>query len=190
MEYDLSSAIKKLTVDEKPKVGLIQGHGEPNPQLLLQLQQELAKTIYEMDTLTLADSSRWTQYRTLMLLAPNTPLPQGHLDQLDRFLTSGGRLFVGLNTVDGSLTPQQQQNPYMPQQQQPQMWDRVNTGVDTWLAGKGITVEPSFLVDARSDVVEVPSGQTFLGMQLMQQVQFPFYPQITEFEDHPHWYRH
>ena len=184
MEYDLSSAIKKLTVDEKPKVGLIQGHGEPGLQQLIQLQQDLTKTIYEIDTLTLADSSRWTQYRTLMLLAPATPLPQNHLDQLDRFLGSGGRLLVGLNTVDGSLTPQQPQNPYMPQQQ-PQMWDRVNTGVDTWLAGKGITVEPSFLVDARSDMVNVPTGQTFLGMQLMQQVQFPFYPQITEFEDHP-----
>ena len=185
MEYELSSAIKKLTVEEKPRIGLIQGHGEPGMQQFLQLQQELTKTIYEIDTLTLADSSRWTQYRTLMLMAPAFNVPQNHLDQLDRFLASGGRLFVGLNTVTGSLTPQQPQNPYMPQQPQPQMWDRVNTGVDTWLASKGITVEPSFLVDARSDVINVPTGQTFMGMQIMQQANFPYYPLITEFEDHP-----
>jgi ABC-type uncharacterized transport system involved in gliding motility auxiliary subunit len=36
MEYDLSSAIKKLSVIDKPLIGYVQGHGEPSIQALQQ----------------------------------------------------------------------------------------------------------------------------------------------------------
>ncbi|MBN3035844.1 MAG: GldG family protein, partial [Bacteroidales bacterium] len=37
MEYALSSSIKKISIQEKPQVALIQGHGEPTPAAMQQV---------------------------------------------------------------------------------------------------------------------------------------------------------
>lgn len=41
MEYTIASKIKQLTIEQKPKIGLLQGHGEPTQQAMKQLTTEL-----------------------------------------------------------------------------------------------------------------------------------------------------
>jgi len=56
MEYALSTAIKKLSVTNKPVVGYIQGQGEPTPDQLAQLDQQL-RILYETQPVQLTDST-------------------------------------------------------------------------------------------------------------------------------------
>src|SRR5450759_3561717 len=42
MEYSLSAAIKKLSVVDKPSIGLVQGHGEPYLSDIIQVYNELS----------------------------------------------------------------------------------------------------------------------------------------------------
>jgi ABC-type uncharacterized transport system involved in gliding motility auxiliary subunit len=56
MEYALSTAIKKLSVTQKPVVGIVQGQGEPAPAELGQLMQQLG-ILYQPQPVYLTDST-------------------------------------------------------------------------------------------------------------------------------------
>lgn len=170
LEYSLSAAIKKLSVTDKPKIGFIVGHGEPGLDKLVQAQQELAN-LYQVDTVSLsAGPAAWADYKTLVLLAPSSTIPPEELEQLDEFLASGGGLFVGINAVGGDL-----------QAQAP--WDKVTTGLETWLTQKGIMVEQAFVLDVNSAQINVQRRQGFFVVN--QPVNFYYFPNIQTFEEHP-----
>src|SRR6188474_1064133 len=48
MEYDLTTAIKKISVKDKPSLGFLQGHGEPQIGQMAQVAQALS-VIYTME---------------------------------------------------------------------------------------------------------------------------------------------
>jgi ABC-type uncharacterized transport system involved in gliding motility auxiliary subunit len=91
------------------------------------------------------------------------------LQRLDAFLARGGRLLMALNRVDGDL----QRSYGMP----------VSSGLEGWLAQKGVAVEPSFIVDAKCGAVTVQQQQGMFNFQ--SQVSFPYLPVVGRFADHP-----
>jgi len=168
MEYALSRAIKKMTATDKPKVGFVTGHGEPPLQNLAQALQELS-TLYEVDSVSLATENAWAEFKTLVILAPSDTIPKDQLSQLDQFLASGGRLLAGVNAVEGDFN-------------QP-MWTSLHTGLEDWLAQKGITVEAAFITDAQAAPITVQQRQGF--MVFNQQLTLHYFPIITQYADHP-----
>lgn len=180
-EYPLSKAVKKLSVADKPKIGFLVGHGEPGLAQLPTVVREL-QTLYQVDTLSLAeDSTAWSQYRTLVILKPESPLPAPELAQLDKFLASGGRLFVGINAVGGDMQNMQQP------------WMSLSTGLESWLGQKGIMVEQSFLIDLNAPTFQfqMPQynpffGQTVMTMRPTKVFYYPFVSRVEEqFVEHP-----
>ncbi|MEM7369090.1 MAG: Gldg family protein [Bacteroidota bacterium] len=170
LEYSLSAAIKKMSVADKPKIGFIQGHGEPGLDKLIQAQQELAN-LYQIDTVSLSGGpAAWADFKTLVLLGPSSTIPPDELAQLDEFLASGGRLFVGINAVGGDL-----------QAQAP--WDRISTGLENWLTGKGVMVEQAFVLDAVSAQINMQRRQGFFVVN--QPINFYYFPNIRNFKEHP-----
>ena len=171
-EYPLTKTIKKLSSDTKPKVGFVQGHGEPGKDAYEAVLKEL-EVLYEADTVNLQSDSRWTEFSTLLVVSPTDSFPASHLNRLDQFLSSGGRLFVGINTVNGDL--------------QQQTGSPLTTGLESWLAAKGINVEAAFLTDQNCGQVQVPRQMSFMGMNTMGYVpvKFRYLPLITNFGDHP-----
>lgn len=169
MEYTLSSSIKKLSVIDKPKVGIIQGHGEPKPEAMTQVVNDLS-VLYDVQPVNINDSVyNLSAYNTLAIIAPKDTIPPSHLAMLDRFLSEGGDLFVGLDRVEGNFQNVQGTSVY--------------TGLETWLQGKGITVENSFVIDANCGTINV--RQQSGNFTYSQQVPFPYVPIIGNFADHP-----
>lgn len=170
LEYHLTSAIKKLSVTDKPRIAVLQGHGEPPLSSLRQAAAQL-DVLYRSEAVELTDTAdALAPYRTLAIIAPTDSFPESHLHQLDRFLAQGKNIFVALNRVDADL--------------QNGMGSSLTTGLETWLAGKGVNVEPSFLVDANCGRVSMV--QNMGGMRVQQQVPFPYLPIISNFNsDHP-----
>lgn len=165
MEYDLSTAIKKMSVVNKPSIGIVQGHGEPPLQDLSQAYQSLS-ILYSVEVADLGgDLSR---FKTIALVAPKDSIPVTHFAALDQYLEKGGNLFVAIDRVTGDLQSQQ--------------GTVVNTGLETWLQSKGITVEPSFILDASCGTVTVQQKQGFFMMNTP--VQFPYLPMIRKFTGH------
>lgn len=169
MEYALSSSIKKLSVIDKPKIGLLQGHGEPSLAAFQQVYTSLS-ILYNIEEVTLNDSmEQLSQYKTVAMVAPKDSIPQDHLQQLDNYLAGGGNLFLAIDRVEGNLNQQS--------------GSTINTGLETWLTNKGLVVENNFVIDANCATVGVRQQRGFFSFT--SQIQFPYIPIISNFEEHP-----
>ncbi len=168
MEYALATSIKKLSVLDKPKVGLVQGQGEATTADLDQAMQSL-NVLYDVNELNLDGSTNLSEYAALAIVAPKDSFTYQQLSQLDNYLSNGGKLYIGINRVDGDLTNAQ--------------GTEVTTGLETWLSQKGLTVENNFVIDTKCANVTVRQKQGFFMMN--RQVPFYYIPISNTFEDHP-----
>ncbi|HAN77745.1 MAG TPA: hypothetical protein DCQ31_08210, partial [Bacteroidales bacterium] len=169
MEYSLSTLIKKLSVKDKPVLGLLQGHGEAQINQLVQAYG-LLSIMYEVEPFWLNDTADvMSKYSTVLVIAPKDSVPQSHFNQLDNFLAQGKKMFVALNRVDGSFQTQQATD--------------LNTGFETWLTGKGISMERNLVID--NSCAQVSVQQQMGGMTINSAVQFPYIPVVTKFAEHP-----
>ena len=168
MEYALSTAIKKISIDEKPVVGFITGHGEPSLDEMAQAREQLS-VLYETREIRLTDTTSIPEnISTLALIRPTDSIPDRQLEQLDAFLERGGRLLVAVNSVRADF--------------QSQFGSAQNNNVKPWLTRKGIEVLDNFIVDAQCGSISVPQQ---LGIFTVQaNVSFPFVPVISTFSDH------
>jgi len=166
MEYSLTTSLKKLAVVDKPKIGLLQGHGEPPLQALAQLYQQLS-ILYDVEPLYLNDSTEVPAYlKAIAIIDPKDTIPQTHLARLDGFLSKGGGLFVAYNNMGGDINSGVlNANP--------------DIGLTGWLRGKGVELGTEFVVDANCIPIGVQQGP------FMMQVQFPYFPIANAFAEHP-----
>lgn len=170
MEYELSKAIKKLSVAQKPDIAIIQGHGEPGMNKLKSVREEL-EVLYNPEAYNMGNKATIPdRFRTAAIIAPKDSFPQSHLQQLDQFLANGGRLLVAADHVNGDL-----QQAYASQ---------VRTNLFDWLRQKGINVKNQFLYDKNAASVSVQS-QELSGFNVMSQIPFPYIPVIKNFSEHP-----
>ncbi|HPR33631.1 MAG TPA: Gldg family protein [Prolixibacteraceae bacterium] len=168
MEYSLSTSIKKLIIENKPLIGFITGHGESTPQAMLQAMQSL-EVLYDVEEVTLSDTLMPEKYKSLVMVAPKDSVPPAEQAVLDRYLATGGNLYLALNRVEGDFN---NATGY-----------EVTTGMESWLAQKGIQLENKFLVDATCGSVSVRQQQGFFTMT--SQISFPYLPNIANFSEHP-----
>lgn len=169
MEYKLSSNIKKLSVTEKPKIALLQGHGEPKLSGLGQLQQSLS-VMYDVEGYNFTDTTHIpAKYSTLMIIAPKDTINPKYFDYMDDFLARGGRILAAVNRVEGNM--------------QNATGEKVNTNISDYLKEKGIEIEQKFLIDANCSNVMVTQNQG--GFRMRTPVSFPYLPIISNFAEHP-----
>jgi ABC-type uncharacterized transport system involved in gliding motility auxiliary subunit len=169
MEYELSTAIKKLSIDTKPLLGFLQGHGEPPPQALQQVMGEL-NVLYNVRPVDLDDTTNnLLQYNLIAIVGPTDTIPQEHFQILDDFLARGGNLFIAYNRVEGDFSTVR--------------GSLIYTGMEDWLRDKGLLIDNSFLVDADCGSVGVQQQSGF--MSFTTNIKFPYIPIIHNFADHP-----
>lgn len=169
MEYTLSTSIKKLSVVDKPVVGLLQGNGEASMGELAQANGELS-VLYRVEDVNVTDSTGIPSYiRSLAIVRPTDTIPPVVFGELDRYLARGGNLFIALNRVEGDL-----QNGY---------GSGTGTGMYNWLSGKGLRVNENFLVDQHC--INATMQQQVGNTIQLSSIAIPFIPRINRFSDHP-----
>lgn len=169
MEYSLSTSIKKMTVENKQKVGILQGHGETSPNSLAQVMQSLA-VLYDVEPVNLDEGSvNLSNYKTLVIINPRDSFSPVHLARLDEFLSTGKNICIAMNRVNGDL--------------QTLTGSEVKTGLERWLESKGVKVNPNFIIDQNCGSVMVNQQQGVMTFQ--SNMRFPYLPLITKFTDHP-----
>ncbi len=161
MEYDLSSAIKKLSVVEKPTIGYIQGNGEPPLTELIQTVAEL-EVMYNLEPYYMAGGSvpGPDRFVGMIWLRPTDSIPPAHLQFMDEYLAKGGRMLVAYNPVEGDLVNMIATPKY--------------TGLTSWLAPKGIEIKKNLVLDNRCGSVAVQQNQGMFAM--MNNISFPYLP--------------
>jgi len=167
LEYKLSSAIKKLSVTEKPVVGFVQGHGEANLGQIWEAKQAL-DVLHRTELVNLNDSMiNLDKYSTLAILGPSDSLSVDELAKLDAFLSRGGRLFIAISRSDADLTKEQFSH-------------TVNTGLETWLSNKGIEVNTNVVID-----LNCQQGWIQPQPNYFMQITVPYFIIAHTFQEHP-----
>ena len=169
LEYNLSSLIKKLSVEdhEKMKIGYITGHGEPPLSNLKSVRQGM-DILYKIEPVLLTDTANLSQYEALMFVGPKDTMPVNEINLLNNYIVQGGNMFIALDRVTGNFS--NAQGSAMPE-----------TGIKNWLRELGLNVEDSFIVDASCDRVGVRQPNNPFPVS----VSFPYFPTIRTFNDHP-----
>lgn len=169
MEYALSTAIKKLSVVNKPSIAIIQGHGEPMLNEIAQAFTDLS-VLYNVDPFKMTDTTEIPdRYNTIAIIRPTDTISPVQFNIFDRFLSRGGNIFLGLNMVEGDFSTATGR--------------AVNTGLKEWLMMKGLNISEDFIIDANCGSVSVQQQQGNFIMQT--QVSFPYLPVISKFADNP-----
>lgn len=169
MEYALSSAIKKISVVEKPLVGFLQGNGEPSVSAMSQVYNSLS-VMYQVDPVFFSDTANnLAKYKTIAIVAPKDTLKAAYFQQLDKFLQDGGRLLVAFNRVEGNLSQG--------------AGTAINPIFAKWLETKGILVEEDFVADASCGLIGIQEQQ--MGFTLTRQLEFHYFPVFRAFPKHP-----
>jgi gliding-associated putative ABC transporter substrate-binding component GldG len=170
MEYSLTTAIKKLSVMDKPKIAFIQGHGEPSPNASIQVLQQLT-VLYDIEPYTITDTADIpTYFKTITIIDPKDTIPETHLQKIDNYLTAGGSVYIAYSNLEGDLS-----NAYLRA--------GPDIGLKSWLLEKGISLNDFYVIDANCGAVTVRQQQG--PFVINSQVQFPYFPIITNFGDHP-----
>ncbi|HPC98538.1 MAG TPA: Gldg family protein [Bacteroidales bacterium] len=169
MEYSLSSAIKKLSVTEKPVIGLLQGHGEPAVNEIFEVYNELS-ILYNIEPYTINDTAEIpSRFKTLAIIRPKDTIPEKHLERIDHYLAGGGNIILAFDRVEGDFSVA--------------MGRAVSCGLEEWLQRKGIAVSENFIVDASCGFVSLQQQQG--NFIMTTQIQFPYLPVISNFADNP-----
>jgi hypothetical protein len=170
MEYELTTAIKKITVKDKPAIGFITGHGEPGFNKMAQVAQELS-VIYSIENIDLAKEGSIAQrYQAIVLVDPTDSIPPDQFAKINNYLSSGGKAFVAVDAVNGDLSTAS--------------GTVNNSSVIPWLGSVGVQIDPTFIVDAACAKVTVQQQRSsFFNFQ--SQISFPYLPLVSKFPDHP-----
>jgi len=168
LEFVISNSIKKLSVDKKPVVALIQGDKEASLADLPQLNEALS-AMYAFQEYKLTDSVIPADFKTIAIVDPKDTITPGQLKRLDEFVARGGRVLIAYSGIQGDL--------------QTVSGKAISTGLERWLVEKNIVIEPKFVIDAHcgSITVREREGQ----FDFANNVPFPYLPLIRNFANHP-----
>ncbi len=174
LEYEFINAISALTQNRK-RVGLVVGHGEPDSTQLAGLTGRLSEN-YDVFKVPLARrEGLLTGYDALILPKPTQAFNEKEKYLLDQYVMRGGKLMIFYDALrvnmdsasgDGTIAI-----PY-------------ETNLDDLLFRYGVRVNRNYVLDLYAGSFPVVTGN--MGDQpQIQQLPWPFFPVVTRYGDHP-----
>ena len=170
IEYELTTAIKKLTLTEKPAVAFLQGHGEVPMNNLWQLLEQL-RVLYNPEEFSMTDTTLIPpRFEAVIITNPQDTFPQSHLNQLDAYLQQGGSIYLAYSNLQADLN-------------QRYLDAGPEIGLRQWLGSKGISLDGKYAIDVNCGAITV--AQQSGPFMINTQVEFPYFPIISNFPEHP-----
>ena len=152
LEYNLLSAMRRLTQTSKPTIAFLQGHGELN-QAETMRARALISPYYQIKDVALNDSIAALQDVDGLIVAdPQTPFSQKDLYLIDQFVMRGGKLLCFMNTL--ALNEDTLNATGMTHT------SRKNLLLDRLLFDYGIKIKENYVLDANCAPKIVPFAET------------------------------
>jgi gliding-associated putative ABC transporter substrate-binding component GldG len=152
LEYNLLSAMRRLTQTSKPTIAFLQGHGELNPAETMRARA-LISPYYQIKDVALKDSIAALQDVDGLIIAdPQTPFSQKDLYLIDQFVMRGGKLLCFMNTL--ALNEDTLNATGMTHT------SRKNLLLDRLLFDYGIKIKENYVLDANCAPKIVPFAET------------------------------
>jgi len=192
LEYDVCSAVSRLTRDMDPVVAVFASKPQIDPQLMqmyLQMGQTppeppevfggvtqvLQGQSYDVRPIQITEESPIPEEAsTLVILSPRA-LNDRQRYEINKFVQMGGNVIVGVQNYEFQYSPARQGGfNFTPQQ--------IETGMDPLLDGWGVEVSDGVLMDNNSEVLGIPSERNLGGLrvQVNEPVMAPMHIKVTQ----------
>lgn len=160
LEYQITSAIKKVTVDEIATIGYLSSHGTHSLTESLRAADQELKELYTVREVSLSEEepSITEDINTLLIVGAKESFLDDQLRAINAFVVRGGALLIlqdGVSIGQGLMAK------------------KNSTGLDTLLNKYGISLNQDLIADKRSGVASFTQG--FLTFSS----EYPFWPKIT-----------
>lgn len=180
LEYDLTGVINRLTQPELKKVGVLSGNGMPGVDKIAKVNQYLTK-FYNVTNIDASKNNPIpADVKTLVVFSPKAPQQQQQMGQqqtpppvvpenikfaIDQYIMNGGKVIFLMSRVN------------VASQQQFQIAQVVQTGLEDMLESYGAKLNNTIITDKECAFVQVPVQQG--PLQMYTQIPFPYYPKIV-----------
>lgn len=152
LEYNLLSAMRRLTQTSKPTIAFLQGHGELSYAQTMRARALIAP-YYNLKDVQLNDSiAALKDVDGLIIADPQTPFSQKDLYLIDQFVMRGGKLLCFINTL--ALNEDTLNATGMTHT------TRKNLLLDRLLFDYGIKIKENYVLDANCAPKIVPFAET------------------------------
>lgn len=169
LEYDLTTMIRRLTRTKQPVVGVIQGHGELNPDEELARLKVAMEQNYELRPVTIGSGSEAKipdDIDAILVLGPKSSYSDDELKAIDTFMMGGKAAGFFLDRTNVDLRT------FQP--------TPVEQNLDTLTAAWGIELGTQLVGDVDSASLNVQEKR---GMFVVQRpIQYPFIPTLKALE--------
>ncbi len=171
VEYELANAIHKLSNLDRKKIGFVTGHNELSGPPIASFENALGEQ-YDLNTITL--SEKLVDYDALILAKPTQSFSNLDKYNLDQYLMRGGRLMLLLDRLDAVMDSASSDNyfafPY-------------DLNLDDQLFKYGVRINQDLIQDRVAG--RYPIVVSNAGKPQIMQMEWPFFPLINQYADHP-----
>ncbi len=190
IEYELISAIQKLSKKQKSNVAFIEGHDELSNDRLISLTQALSEN-YIVERLNLNQNitnslqsdnktsknpiQNLSQYDAIVIAKPTLSYTDNDRYQLDQYLMNGGKLLFFIDQVQMNLDSIAQGGTYA---------FAYNLGLNEMIFRYGVRINQDLLQDTQSGQILVNVGQMGNNANVQRAI-FPYYATTASFSTHP-----
>ncbi len=166
LEYDITSALLKITTKDVMKVGFLTGHDEPDLFEALGRVQQLLSQMYQTVPVDLSTGEQVPEdLLTLIIAGPKKPFTDWEKFAIDQFIMRGGKLGLLLDKISTDISTGTA--------------TKMDLNLDDWLATYGIAVNDNLVVDAQNRQITISYRQGFFTVQNM--VRYPYIPIVNKF---------
>ncbi|MBC7450961.1 MAG: gliding motility-associated ABC transporter substrate-binding protein GldG [Cytophagales bacterium] len=171
VEFELLKAIRKLTIKEYKSIAIIDGHGEPSKEQLEDITASL-NDFYTVQHIRLDSITSLKKFELAMVIGPQSAYTEKEKFILDQFIVNGGKALFVYDAADIRKDSLKNGETFGLQR---------NLNLDDLLFKYGIRMNQSVLQDVNCAKTVIQTG---LNGE-MQAVNFPYYPVIYQFGEHP-----
>ena len=145
LEYELTMAIKKVTTDEMPVLGIVSSHGSLSTDSDMSYVYKELQKIYSIRSIDLSteEAKIPDNIHTLIIAGPKEQFNEEQIKKIDQFLVKGGSLLVmldGVAVADGLIASANE------------------TDLDQMLARYGVTINKDLVLDVSSGMASFSAG--------------------------------
>jgi gliding-associated putative ABC transporter substrate-binding component GldG len=173
LEYEFASLLARLINKKSIKIGLVQGHGEPNSVQLQGLTQAINE-IYELQSVMLSTVFELADYAALLITKPQQAFTESEKYILDQYIMHGGKVLFFLDRLQIDMGSLVNGNSFaLP----------LNLNLDDQLFRYGVRINQDLIKDLQAGIYPVIVGKISNQPQL-KFFPWPFFPIINNFSPH------
>lgn len=174
IEYELAATIYKLTNAERKRIGMVTGHDELDSMQVASFNNSLLE-MYDVRKIRLDPTNDLMEYDVLIVAKPKKAFSQRDKFQLDQYVMKGGNVMFLLDKLEANVDSASSENYFaFPYQ----------LDLDDQLFKYGVRLNLDLVQDRSAGRLPIITGDQG-GKPRMQWMEWPFYPLINHYADHP-----